>query len=526
MSFVPGQGGGSGGGGSGGGLQKLTLGGDAISLSGNGGSVNVGSATSVALNTSKLTAQSYDGGLLITTFDSDVVIGSIANPRTTNVNGVLKPTYIQDSTAVNGTSGQVLSIAPSGGLLWAAGGGGATGATGPTGPTGDTGPQGIQGATGDTGATGPQGIQGATGDTGPQGIQGATGDTGATGPYGTVQPFSYNIYVSNVSGSDSTGTGQIGNPYKTITYALSQLPATQSIPCIINLACGTYVEDVNVSRANLFLTGGSTSLSTATTISGSITWDATSSAITPVIVGGISSIVFNNLVYNNASAYSQSIVLTDCVLLSTAGASTIVASDAVDAGFGSMTIQNSVIYYQGNFPAVSISGTASLSFVNTQITNSPFAAASKYPLVQTSGAGRVNLFGTSLIQGYTAADVLPLVNITNDSANSQGITINSSILQYTSSTADTGTGLKCCVRFANTATLGSTTTPVNLIFNQLICEGARTTNSGSGTAYLAIQKSGAGSTIFKYGSNVCGATANHISNAAGLTTTAWIALGP
>ncbi len=121
MSLIPGQAGGSGGGGSGSGLQKLTLAGDTISLNGGGGSVIVGTATSVASATAKLTAQSYDGGLVITSFDSDVVVGSILNPRTTVVNGVLSPTYIQDSTAVNGTSGQVLSIDPSGGLLWTAG---------------------------------------------------------------------------------------------------------------------------------------------------------------------------------------------------------------------------------------------------------------------------------------------------------------------------------------------------------------------------------------------------------------------
>ena len=132
----------------------------------------------------------------------------------------------------------------------------------------------------------------------------------------------------------------------------------------------------------------------------------------------------------------------------------------------------------------------------------------------------MNLFGTTLIQNYTLADVNPLVNITNDISNSQGMTINSSILQYVSSTADTGTGQKCCIRFANSAVAS-----VNLIFNQLICEGARTTNGTTG-AYLAIQKSGTGAVYFKHGSNVCGASANRIAGATGMITSTWAALGP
>jgi len=98
--------------------QTLSLVGDDILLSGGGGSVAVGSASSVSSNTGKLTAQSYSSLLLTTNFTSDVVVGEILNPRTMVVNGTVVPKYIQDAGGLDGTNGQVLSIDSSGLLLW------------------------------------------------------------------------------------------------------------------------------------------------------------------------------------------------------------------------------------------------------------------------------------------------------------------------------------------------------------------------------------------------------------------------
>ena len=52
----------------------LSLSGDVISLSNGGGSVNVATATAVALTTAKTTAMTYDTGLQSTEFDGQVVL--------------------------------------------------------------------------------------------------------------------------------------------------------------------------------------------------------------------------------------------------------------------------------------------------------------------------------------------------------------------------------------------------------------------------------------------------------------------
>jgi hypothetical protein len=341
-----------------------------------------------------------------------------------------------------------------------------------------------------------------------------------------VKAFSYQVYVSNVSGSDSTGSGQIGNPYQTITYALSQLPSAQTIPVIINLACGTYPENVVVSRDNVYLVGGSTSLSTATGIVGSITWDATGSAQS-VIIGGISSLQFNNLIYNNANAFDQSLIITDCLITSASGVSAIKCNDtSAGAGNGSLIVQNSSVYFIDTI-AVDIGGTVSVNMINSSITNFPGTTAG-VQLVRTTVQGRISLFGCSLIQNNATSTVLPLVDITNSTTTGNGMTINSSILQYTSATSDAGTGAKCCIRFNNTAVIGtSSSNPgMNCIYNNMRCEGATTTN-GSAGQFVVVQKGSIPQNVyFNYGGNYCGATANHLSNSANLVKTAWVVLAP
>jgi len=108
------------------------------------------------------------------------------------------------------------------------------------------------------------------------------------------------------------------------------------------------------------------------------------------------------------------------------------------------------------------------------------------------------------------------------------MTINSCQLTYTSTTSDTGTGAKCCIRFSNTATMGtSAVTPsVNCIFNYMRCEGATTTN-GVLTQFVVVQRTPAlaGNVYFNYGGNYCGATANHLSGTSTFVKTPWVALG-
>jgi hypothetical protein len=329
--------------------------------------------------------------------------------------------------------------------------------------------------------------------------------------------FSYNIYVSNVSGNDTTGTGTIVNPYQTIGKAMTVANAISDVnPVIIMLAPGTYTENVSMTRDNIYLVGGSTSLSTATVINGIITVDMTGTSQT-IVIGGLSSLQVTNIVYNNSVARNQSFVVTDCLIVPGLGVSGIVATDTSVGGNGDMTIQNCLIYM---FDTIAVtSSNVSLNFVNTQITNNP-AITSNVSMIQTTGTGRIILFGCAIIQVSAVSTVAPLINLAN-TATTGVITVSNSLLQYTSNAVDTGTLAKCCIRMANSAAISS----VSVYNNLLICEGARTTN-GSAGQYLAIQRTGAGTVTLNYGQNICGSTANHLPGAsAGLTKTPYVTLG-
>jgi hypothetical protein len=235
---------------------------------------------------------------------------------------------------------------------------------------------------------------------------------------------------------------------------------------------------------------------------------------------------FLNILYNNASAYDQTLILTDCVILSNVGTSAVKLTDSsTGGGFGTIILQNCVVYFIDTI-AIDIGGNTSISVVNTQITNYPGTTAG-VQLIRTTKQGRVNLFGASLIQNNATSTVLPLIDFQNDTSTPNTMTINSCLLQYTSTASDAGTGAKCCIRFSNTAVMGtSAVTPsVNCIFNYLRCEGATTTN-GVPTQFVAVQRTAgsAGNVYFNYGSNLCGSTASHLSGTSTFIKTPWVAL--
>lgn len=58
-----------------------------------------------------------------------------------------------------------------------------------------------------------------------------------------IAPFAsatQNYYVDATSGSDTTGDGTQSNPWKTITYSLTQIAGCQLDPCILHIAAGLY----------------------------------------------------------------------------------------------------------------------------------------------------------------------------------------------------------------------------------------------------------------------------------------------
>jgi hypothetical protein len=169
----------------------------------------------------------------------------------------------------------------------------------------------------------------------------------------------------------------------------------------------------------------------------------------------------------------------------------------------------------------------SATLINSQITTNPLVGNVNVSFVITKGTGRIGLFGSTLIQPSTSSAVLPLIDFQNTVNTPNTMVFNSSVLQFTSSTSDAGTLGKCAIRFSNGAgiTMGvSAASPsVSMYGCFLLCQGATTTN-GSAGQFVCIQKAaGGGTAYFNFGTNnMCGATANHISQ--NLTRTAWVAL--
>ena len=133
---------------------------------------------------------------------------------------------------------------------------------GPTGATGPTGPTGTQGSTGPTGPSGPTGSRGSTGPTGiagPTGSQGPTGPTGVTGPTGPFPNFALPVFTQvvyvDMSGSDTTGTGTIVNPYLTITHAMATITdSSVNKKYVIKVGPGTWSDNFAL-KANVEVVG-------------------------------------------------------------------------------------------------------------------------------------------------------------------------------------------------------------------------------------------------------------------------------
>jgi hypothetical protein len=435
----------------------------------------------------------------------------------TNVSAVF-PQYIEDSTGSRGTVGQVLTAGAVDGdpLSWQTPTSGdvSTWATFPATTNVD-----INGANlNNVAVLQVQSIEAAAGGQGAALQILTAGDAGSTTEWKTlgslINNFTYNFYVSSTSGSDTTGTGTISNPFQTIANALdiaNTIPDTAQITII--LAAGTYTETVFFNRANTFITGAAASLSTSTIINGVINIDLTSSTL-PFVIGGISSVQITNIVYTNAVAANQSFLITDCLIAPGVGVSAMTLTDTSVGGTGDVTVQSCLIY-MSDVVAINNSSVY-MVFINTEIKNNPLIS-SPVSLIQTSGTGRITMYGCVLSQISSLSTVSPLINITNNAATGTMV-ISNSTLQYLSTTSDAGTGGKCCVRCANSAAI----TSISLFNNLLICQGATTTNGNAGQ-FVVLQRTGAGTVTVLHGQNSGGTTANHLpANGGGFTKTAYV----
>jgi hypothetical protein len=327
--------------------------------------------------------------------------------------------------------------------------------------------------------------------------------------------YLYNYYVSVNSGSDFFGDGSIGSPWNTIAKALTvaaTIPETNQVSII--LAAGVFIENVNITRANTFISGSATSLSTATLIAGAITVDLTASTL-PFIIGGLSSIQFQSITYNNSVGNSQSYLVTDCFIVPLNGSSAVVMTDTSAGGTGDLTLQSCLIYMSDVTAITNSNGF--LTLVNTEVKNNISAIPSPQSMIITSGTGRVNMFGCIITQTSPDSTILPIVNLTNN-ATTASMTFYNSTIQYTSTASDAGSGNKCCIRCSNSATIN----PIVLFNCLLLCQGATTTNGTPGQI-LVLQRTGAGTTVVSFGQNSGGPTANHLPvNGSGFTKVALV----
>ena len=329
----------------------------------------------------------------------------------------------------------------------------------------------------------------------------------------SLSGFSYNFFVSNVSGND-TNSGTITSPFKTITQALTASNSVNdSIPIVINLSSGTYLENITITRSNISITGSSICQPNACVVNGQITFSMVPTGL--YSVGGLSNLQVNILQHNNSTVYPNSVVINNCIIVPPTGKNAIITSGTGGSILGDMTLSNSLVY-MSDLTAVVINST-SISAINTQITNNPALTASANTMVNVGGSGRINLFGSSIISQCTLGTVQPLITIANTSAVTSSSTINSSILQYTSSTSDTGNLNKCCIRFSGTASMNV----YYLINSFLKCDGAQTNSPNN----YCIQKVGSASVTLYVGGCLGGVSSKTIpASGSGLTKTALPAL--
>lgn len=279
---------------------------------------------------------------------------------------------------------------------------------------------------------------------------------------------SNDIYVA-INGNDTTGDGSIINPFLTVARALT-LRATISTAQEVSilLSSGTFTENISIPQNTYIVGVGSSEVREPTNIAGVITFSGANAGINDVTLDG--SVVVNNgagsvAVMNNINLTSGSgvvaitsttgnLFVTECRINSGAGDAIGISTAA-----GILTMRDTVVTHAGVANAVVIGGTSSSSLIRQCYIASSTTSATP----------------ASIIRYTTSATHSTEINFTR--------------IAYGSGTTDTG-GNKCCIQFANTATLTA-----QIAECLLQCFGAST----GGTRIECIQKTGAGSVTLTYG---------------------------
>jgi hypothetical protein len=312
----------------------------------------------------------------------------------------------------------------------------------------------------------------------------------------------YTYYVSN-QGSDSN-TGSIIQPFLTIQYGINianSIPDT--IPIVINVMSGQYVENLTITRNNMSIQGANATNPFLTVINGTVSVTVVSSdpINLPQVFAISNFIIFNTVSHANTTIYQNSLIVNNCILFPT---SNVAPFSTTNTGLGVLkadeTINNSFVYIVAT--PVTIDST-NLTFANTQVLNSPiFNSTSSF--VNVIGSGKMSAFGAIFRNSNVSAQVQPIVVIANTIDSTNDSTINTCSFIYNSSTLDTGFGGKCGIRFNNGGSC-QTYIMTNCFFK---CLGA-TTTTGSANQLLVVQRTGGGQCTLAVGNNPCQGTNTH-----------------
>jgi hypothetical protein len=308
-------------------------------------------------------------------------------------------------------------------------------------------------------------------------------------------PFVQNVityYVSS-SGNNTNNGSSVNQPFQTITYALSQINNIASnIKVCLTLLEGTYVENITISRINLYIT--SNNLSTTSTVitgnitnniasnidvdnsligftlNGSLTFNNSGSAAFNMLVANITQ--YGSCVNNTTGISNYSIVFNNFTNIASGNNSNLVSSS------GRMNLINA------NFSQDSSSNTANMILINN---------------------GGLVMSNSIIISGNSTSSAPSIIKFNNNASIPYSNSFVNSQILYTSTTVNTGADLqKACINYNNSASLA-----LNGILNCfLLCEGGR--RNASGGKYDCVIKTGSASVVITFGSSVGGATANHI----------------
>jgi len=343
--------------------------------------------------------------------------------------------------------------------------------------------------------------------------------SGGVPSFTTLNSDANQIFVSSISGND-TNSGNIYSPLLTIGQALTLANSIPDSNVVVISIIGNFTENITITRSNTVLSGVENTPLSAT-INGQILINAVGVSSVSAVCSLTNLLINGGVTQTQSNIYPNTLSINDCIIAPPTGKTAYVSNGSTAVGTIAIAdcSMTACSIYNSDLTSIQLN-TSALFLTQTNILNNPLLANTTNSFITVSGSARLNLFGVLIVQGSTASTVQPIISINNSSNATSGSTISSSTIQYTSATSDAGTGLKCCIRFNNSASCNTYT----LLNNLFICQGATTTN-GSAGQFLVVQKAQAGSVGLSYFGNCGGSTANHFpNNGSGLSKTAFIAV--